>query len=147
MVSMKKRMINAYVIFEISRMSKMDLCFQAFSEILASILTTTFYENKFLADSSGQPVYQDFMLNCSKLDKVSETQSKLSQQFLDHLRHTDNITDIQKCAIENMADMKNTTVAEVIKAAVGKEKPLDKLTYVEAAAAIKHVNSLKTPKK
>jgi len=58
-----------------------------------------------------------------------------------------NITDIQKCAIENMADMKNTTVAEVIKAAVGKEKPLDKLTYVEAAAAIKHVNSLKTPKK
>lgn len=56
------------------------------------------------------------------------------------------ITDIQKCAIENMAKMKNTTVEEVIVETVGGEKPLDQLSYTEAAAAIKYVNSLKTPK-
>jgi hypothetical protein len=57
------------------------------------------------------------------------------------------ITDIQKCAIENMSKMKDTTVEEVINEAVGEEKPLDQLSYTEAAAAIKFVNSLKTPKK
>lgn len=56
------------------------------------------------------------------------------------------ITDIQKCAIENMSKMKDTTVEDVIKEAVGDEKPLDQLSYTEAAAAIKYVNSLKTPK-
>jgi len=58
-----------------------------------------------------------------------------------------NITDIQKCAIENMSKMKDTTIEEVIKTVVGEDKPLDQLTYTEAAAAIKHVNTLKTPKK
>lgn len=58
-----------------------------------------------------------------------------------------NITDIQKCAIENMSKMKDTTVEEVIKTAVGEDKPLEQLSYTEAAAAIKHVNTLKTPKK
>jgi len=57
------------------------------------------------------------------------------------------ITDIQKCAIENMSKMKDTTIEEVIKTVVGEEKPLDQLTYTEAATAIKHVNTLKTPKK
>jgi len=56
------------------------------------------------------------------------------------------ITDIQKCAIENMSKMKDTTVEDVILKAVGGEKPLDQLSYTEAAAAIKYVNSLKTPK-
>ena len=58
-----------------------------------------------------------------------------------------NITDIQKCAIENMSKMKDTTIEEVIKTVVGEDKPLDQLSYTEAAAAIKHVNTLKTPKK
>jgi hypothetical protein len=46
-----------------------------------------------------------------------------------------------------MSKMKDTTIEEVIKTVVGEDKPLDQLTYTEAAAAIKHVNTLKTPKK
>lgn len=71
------------------------------------------------------------------------TESAPSEENLD----SSNITDIQKCAIENMSKMKDTTIEEVIKTVVGEDKPLDQLSYTEAAAAIKHVNTLKTPKK
>lgn len=87
----------------------------------------------------ANPVVPDLVLPSDKKDDAPKDESTEDQE--------DNITDIQKCAIENMSKLKQLTVEEVIKAAISEDKPLAELTYTEAAAAIKHVNTLKTPKK
>lgn len=57
-----------------------------------------------------------------------------------------DITDVQKTAIEKMAEHKNTSIAEFMKRALGGAKELNSLTYEEGILVIREANKTKTPK-
>jgi len=56
------------------------------------------------------------------------------------------ITDVQRTAIEKMAEHKNTSIAEFMKRALGGAKELNSLTYEEGILVIREANKTKTPK-
>ena len=57
-----------------------------------------------------------------------------------------NITDVQKTAIEKMSEHKGVSVSEFVTRALGEVKQLDTLTYEEGILVIREANKAKTPK-
>ena len=56
------------------------------------------------------------------------------------------ITDVQRTAVEKMSELKNIPVKTLVEKALGAVKPLEKLTYQEGILVIREANKVKTPK-
>lgn len=56
------------------------------------------------------------------------------------------ITDVQRTAVEKMSELKNIPVKTLVEKALGKVQPLEKLTYQEGILVIREANKVKTPK-
>lgn len=56
------------------------------------------------------------------------------------------ITDVQRTAVEKMSELKNIPVKTLVEKALGTIKPLDNLTYQEGILVIREANKVKTPK-